>query len=102
MKRSTFRRLTQVPLALTVLGVVGSSCGLRETRSSSATSLLGQVQKASNAGAVTATPKVSIQLDEIRKQLRDATEFWKLSLAQESKERKEADESIRADVLSLG
>lgn len=101
MMRSTFRRLTQVPLALTVLGVVGSSCGLRETRSSSATSLLGQVQKASNAGAVTATPKVSVQLDEIRKQLRDATEFWKLSLAQESKERKEADESIRADVLSL-
>ncbi|MEN9811193.1 MAG: hypothetical protein RLZZ488_2760 [Pseudomonadota bacterium] len=101
MMRSTFRRLTQVPVALTVLGVVGSGCGLRETRSSSATSLLGQVQKASNAGAVTATPKVSVQLDEIRKQLRDATEFWKLSLAQESKERKEADESIRADVLSL-
>lgn len=101
MKRNFFSRGYQLPIALTVLGVVGASCGLRETRSNSATSLVGKIQKASDAGAVTATPKVAVQLDDIRKQLRDATQFWKLSLAQESKERKEADESIRADVVAL-
>jgi len=101
MSRRLFNRINQLPLALTVLGVVGSGCGLRETRSNSATSLAG-MQRVNSAGAISATPKVSVQLDEIRKQLRDATEFWKLSLAQESKERKEADEAIRSDVLALG
>lgn len=101
MKRLLKRNFPTFPLALTVLGVVGASCGLRETKSSSTTSLLGQIQKASNAGAVTATPKTSVQIDELKKQLRDATEFWKLSLEKESKERKDADDSIRADVLSL-
>ncbi|NBX16122.1 MAG: hypothetical protein EBR09_02025 [Proteobacteria bacterium] len=102
MAKRVTQRFGFLPLTITVVGVVGASCGLRETRSSSATSLIGMQRASSNVGAVTATPKVSVQLDEIRKQLRDATEFWKLSLAQESKERKEADASIRADVLSLG
>ncbi|NBW82590.1 hypothetical protein EBR21_12625, partial [bacterium] len=101
MKRILRSRFPRIPLALTVLGVVGASCGLRETKSSSTTSLLGQIQKASNAGAVTATPKTSVQIDELKKQLRDATEFWKLSLEKESKERKDADDAIRADVLTL-
>ncbi|MEN9826702.1 MAG: hypothetical protein RI953_2447, partial [Pseudomonadota bacterium] len=101
MKRFLKSSFPSIPLALTVLGVVGASCGLRETKSSSTTSLLGQIQKASNAGAVTATPKTSVQIDELKKQLRDATEFWRLSLEKESKERKDADDAIRADVLTL-
>lgn len=101
MKKSPMFRLATIPLTLTTLGVIGTSCGNRQTQSNDATRLAANYQKAANAGGVSAVPKVSIQLDEIRKQLRDATEFWKLSLAEESKERRAADESIRSEVLAL-
>jgi hypothetical protein len=101
MKKSQMFRLATIPLTLTTLGVIGTSCGNRQTQSNDATRLAANYQKAANAGGVSAVPKVSIQLDEIRKQLRDATEFWKLSLAEESKERRAADESIRSEVLAL-
>lgn len=80
---------------------MGESCGNRSTSTENLALLTTKIASSSNASGVSSVPKVSVQFGEIRKQLRDATEFWKLSLAEEAKERKAADEAIRADVVAL-
>lgn len=101
MKVRNLGQKALLPITLTILGVVGESCGNRATNSENLALLTTKIANSANANGASPVPKVSVQLDEIRKQLRDATEFWKLSLAEESKERKAADEAIRADVVAL-
>lgn len=102
MKNSKMVRYASLPLVLSALGVIGSSCGNRQTQINSATSLAAKLQKANNAGATTIqNAKVNVELDKLKRELREATEFWKLSLAEESKERKAADADIRSNVLEL-
>ncbi|MBM3381302.1 MAG: hypothetical protein FJY29_02560 [Betaproteobacteria bacterium] len=102
MKHTKMIRYASLPVVLSALGVIGASCGNRQTQVNSATSLAAKLQKASNAAGTTAqNTKVTVELDKLKRELREATEFWKLSLAEESKERKAADADIRSNVLEL-
>jgi DNA repair exonuclease SbcCD ATPase subunit len=102
MKKTKIIRYASLPVVLSALGVIGASCGNRQTQVNSATSLAAKLQNANNAGATTIqNARVSVELDKLKRELREATEFWKLSLAEESKERKAADADIRSNVIEL-